>query len=297
MKVFISWSGNVSQRVALLLKDWLQNVIQVLDPFVSSENIQKGARWFAEIGKELETTNFGIVCLTPDKLDAHWLLFETGALSNRLGQSQVTPLLIGLKDVDVKPPLSQFQMTQPIENDINKLVHTINAQLPDAQKLSDEKLKQAFDKWWPDFKLKLEEILKSAKPAVAAERRSERDVLEEVLNATRGVMQEIQSLRQERPLLGGHGTNRAFGKRETMMNNCIYQAGTDGYVEALPDSHSNKLEGYADESILPTKVVQSSSGGIGAPPSSISFRVRAGERWKVVGASTVYWTPINYRAL
>lgn len=93
MKVFISWSGDVSRRAAMALKDWLPNVIQTVDPFVSSENIQKGARWFTDVGAELEAAKFGIICLTPDNLTAPWLLFEAGALSKSLSQSRVSPLL------------------------------------------------------------------------------------------------------------------------------------------------------------------------------------------------------------
>lgn len=64
MKVFLGWSGSTSHKVALAFHDWLPKVIQAIKPYVSSEDIAKGARWATEIAKELESSNFGIISQT-----------------------------------------------------------------------------------------------------------------------------------------------------------------------------------------------------------------------------------------
>jgi hypothetical protein len=43
MKVFSSWSGAHIQQVALILRDLLPQVINAIEPYVSSEDIEKGA--------------------------------------------------------------------------------------------------------------------------------------------------------------------------------------------------------------------------------------------------------------
>ena len=103
MKVFLSWSGDISHKVAVALRDWLPSVIQSLEPYVSSEDIDKGARWSTDIAKELEKSSYGILCITKDNVDAPWLNFEAGALSKSVEKSRVSPFLFGLKRSDVKP--------------------------------------------------------------------------------------------------------------------------------------------------------------------------------------------------
>jgi len=70
-------------------------VIQSVKPFLSSNDIRSGQRWFSEIGKELQNTKFGILCLTPSNKEAPWILFEAGAISKIVDESRVVPLLIG----------------------------------------------------------------------------------------------------------------------------------------------------------------------------------------------------------
>jgi hypothetical protein len=73
MKVFLSWSGDLSHEVACTLRDWLPCVIQSLKPWVSSEDIEKGTRWSTDIAKELRDTAYGILCVTKENLGAPWV--------------------------------------------------------------------------------------------------------------------------------------------------------------------------------------------------------------------------------
>ena len=65
MKVFISWSGSPSKEIAAVLRHWLPEVIQAVDPYYSPSDIDKGTRWLGEISAELEHSEFGILVLHP----------------------------------------------------------------------------------------------------------------------------------------------------------------------------------------------------------------------------------------
>lgn len=199
MKVFISWSGDISLRFAQNFAGWLESVIQAVKPFVSANDIRTGSRWFSEIGKELEATNFGILCVTPDNKDAPWLLFEAGALSKKVEQSHVCPFLLGVKNSDLTAPLSMFHTADATKPEqIRKLLADINTTLgKDA--LGDAVLSRVFEKNWGDLdttiKSTLGEIREAEKEHGAPVQRSSEDMLEELLGIARGLAQNQNYVR------------------------------------------------------------------------------------------------------
>lgn len=80
-KVFISWSGDLSNKLADAVRQWLPGVLQFVKPYFTPSDIEKGAKWASNIAGELESSDIGIICLTKENLDKPWILFESGALS------------------------------------------------------------------------------------------------------------------------------------------------------------------------------------------------------------------------
>ena len=194
VKVFISWSGSSSKRFAEILRQWLPSVIQAVRPYHSSEDISKGARWSAEIARELEQSKVGILCLTKDNLKEPWIMFEAGALSKNVGKARVCPILFGVDTTDLVGPLLQFQACRFEKSDFLDLVTTINKEADDNA-LPENVLTRVFNKFWDDIKQDIEGLLPTDDEIAGEEIRSDRDILEEVLGLSRAVASAVQSPR------------------------------------------------------------------------------------------------------
>lgn len=190
MQVFICWSGKASHNIAEALKTFLEDTIQGVKPFLSSESIQKGGRWLVEVSGQLSQCNFGILCLTKENLASRWMLFEAGALSKDHAEGRVTALLTGIEASDVEAPLSQFQHTGTDRADILKLLTTINSLVPEPSRRTEAQLLRAFEKSWPDLERELNNAakLKSPTPPV----RDTDSILKEVLELVRGLARDAE---------------------------------------------------------------------------------------------------------
>lgn len=156
MKIFISWSGQDSLKIAKILRDWIPNVIQVAEPYVSAEDIDKGTRWATDISKELDDSSYGIICLTKNNIAAPWINFEAGALGKKVDKSRVSPFLFKIKPSEITGPILQFQHTRSDDKeDIFKLISSINKH---AGFLTEERLAKSFEQWWPQLNKDLSQV-------------------------------------------------------------------------------------------------------------------------------------------
>lgn len=187
MKIFISWSGTSSRLVAEALSDWLQRVIQAVEPFYSND-IDKGATWSNAVEKALEGTRFGIVCLTPDNLESNWIHYEAGALS-KTPDASIWTFLLELKPTDVKQPLGRFQHTLAEKNDMLKMLKSINTKLVETggNSLRESLLEEIFEETWT----KLETRLNKAKESIKTQSNNENNKLHETVRKETDKLDEI----------------------------------------------------------------------------------------------------------
>jgi hypothetical protein len=183
MKIFLAWSGEASKATAIALRDWLPYILQNAEPFMSEEDIRKGARWRQEISKQLSTVSFAILCLTRDNLKSPWLHFEAGAIATRAETNQVSALLLGVENQDVVDPLKEFQHTSATKKDILKLVSDLNTLMPSG-KVEERRLAATFEKFWPELESQLQKAL-TMTDRKAVSKRTQEELLDEILENTR----------------------------------------------------------------------------------------------------------------
>jgi hypothetical protein len=160
MKIFISWSGSLSRNVAEALRDWLPSILEYVEPYVSSQDINKGARWTVEIARELESSQYGIICVTPGDLGRPWLNFEAGALAKSFEAGHLSPFLFGIERSGLGGPLSQFQSTLYDRSEVLALARSINSYA--SAPLHEHLLERVFNQMWPSLQETLDQLIGSA---------------------------------------------------------------------------------------------------------------------------------------
>jgi TIR domain-containing protein len=201
MKLFISWSGQISKGIAGEFREWLPLINQTIVPYMSSEDIEKGTHWSSSIRRELETSSFGILILTPENTHSTWLHFEAGAIAKSVAEGRVAPILFGLKQSDIEQPLSLFQATLFEKDEIHRLMKTINS-AAGAEAREERQLETVFNSFWPkleaSIKPKLEKLRNRPPKKDEGKLESER-ILQELLILAR---QQIRILASPDELFG-----------------------------------------------------------------------------------------------
>ena len=187
------------------LREWLPLILQTAKPFMSATDIDKGARGLDEVSGRLEM-RVGISCLTPENMDAPWILYEAGALSKTINDKTrlCTYLLGGLRPQDVKPPLGMFQATNPNKQDTQKLVRTINRAVSNTP-VPEINLDRLFERMWPDLEAKLAAFPEPPKSGgIAVAKRSADDMVAEILEIARRDLKYQEALLSHMTYLQKH---------------------------------------------------------------------------------------------
>jgi hypothetical protein len=157
---------------------------------MSERDIEPGQRWNEQISVRLRDTHFGVICLTPENLNAPWLLFEAGALAKALEAARVVPVLLGIHKADLTFPLAQFQAVEADREGFFSLVSAVNRALGEHQ-LPPNLLINIFDGLWSSLETGLLSLPEAPKRSAQGPVRNDRELLEEVLNGVRGLQRVV----------------------------------------------------------------------------------------------------------
>lgn len=252
MKVFISWSGQRSNALGQSLHDWIPMVLQHVEPWLSESDISAGERWANEVGKELETSNFGIICMTRENISSPWILFEAGALAKFMQEGRVVPLLLDIEFKDIAGPLAQFQAKKAEKEGIFDIVRSINRF--SEGKISDVLLNRQLEALWGAFEKQLVALPKA--PTQAKQNRPQHEILEELVSGIRGLETRFHETQKDSPrirrrknrlhpmMLRDFLYSSEFGPRDPIRYlffsslikddlPWIYELGVDAYREAI----------------------------------------------------------------
>lgn len=195
MKIFISWSGERSETLAKALREWFPLVLHFIDPWLSKSDIEAGERWGIEIAKELESCNFGVICITRENLNSAWILFEAGALAKSMQDGRVIPLLLDLDFKEVSGPLAQFQSKKADQVGIKELVLSLNKAA--SSPVPEPQLDKLLTALWGDLEKQIGAIPKNA--ATQKHGRPQDEILEELVSSVRNVEMRFRDIADDVP--------------------------------------------------------------------------------------------------
>jgi hypothetical protein len=235
MDLFLSWSGEKSRRVGSLLRNWLPQVLHAVQPWMSDEDIAAGERWSRRIASALQKARYGILVLTPENLDASWVLFEAGALSRMLTAGRLAPYLVGVDHGQLPGPLQQFQAARADRDGTWKLIRAINLQCDPS--LTYAVIRRRFDRLWPELERSLSVISRAAsryKPRKAVHIAASREaaylmaieVIKRVAQEQKGIKSLLlPALHGYRRLSAAAETTRSLRAFNRIITECARSAG------------------------------------------------------------------------
>lgn len=188
-------------------------VLHYCDPWMSNSDIQPGDRWSNEVARQLQLSNFGILCVTAENLSSPWILFEAGALAKSVDEGRVVPLLFELDFSSISGPLAQFQAKKCDQEGLSEIVVGINKGAP--QPIDDQRLSKLLDALVPKFYEMIKGI--PADTSASKKKREQGEILEDVVSVTRSTDQKIdevtrllKTLASGRLMTGGHTLSNAL---------------------------------------------------------------------------------------
>lgn len=187
-KVFISWSGDYTKQVAIILKRWLDDLFDHIETFVSDRDIEAGQRSLPTIERQLANTSVGLILTTRSNQNSQWLNFEAGALSKEVGDSQarVVPVLLGdlNSPAQLTGPIAQFQAKRWDREGMLDLASTLGRLVS----VSEEVVRRRFERAWEEVEAEVAAVVDRS---ATEPKRPQGEMIEESLTLVRSIAAKV----------------------------------------------------------------------------------------------------------
>ena len=161
-RIILIWSGKTSHKIALFQYGWWPRVVPGVVPWISTEDIAKGDRWFPELMSQLGKSTTCVISITPENHKAPWVYYEAGVIAAKQENGKICTVLFGVTTSNIKDtPMDQFQATEAVNDDMWRLVKSINRRLAEGAH-EEQPLRALFDRYWPELKDHIDESLSNS---------------------------------------------------------------------------------------------------------------------------------------
>jgi hypothetical protein len=146
--VFIGWSGSRTRDVAQALGYWLKCLSLDVEPWVSTVDLRPGRPWWEELEVQLQSSDAGILCISPDNVNSPWLHFEAGALARSVARKLIIPYAIDMDPSAIPHPIGFFQAAAANHDDTFRMISGLFASIL----VEYDRDSNILDVFWPFFK-------------------------------------------------------------------------------------------------------------------------------------------------
>lgn len=161
MKVFLSWSKDLSNEIAKIFKDIFEESLGIT-AFKSDQDIFFGEGWFNRIKNEVNESDIAIVLITKENLNIPWLNFEIGAFASKIGEKNIIPVLCDITSSDLSNhPVSNLQCTDLDWLNFLAIVKQVNTLIIPIR--DEGKLNSLIARFKSDYEIKIDAALDNFK--------------------------------------------------------------------------------------------------------------------------------------
>lgn len=130
MQIFLSWSGDISKKIAEIFKQMLEDCFsEKISVFMSSKDISLGTNGIDTIFNALTQSDICIAIITPINTNAPWITFEAGVVVGSSkkcdinSKKRIIPLFFGNIDMQKfnRNPLHNYQYAHASLDKINEI--------------------------------------------------------------------------------------------------------------------------------------------------------------------------------